>query len=176
MELILVRHPETQANKEQVFYSEKDYNYTERGQIELNNIVSELKELDYRVYSSPYERALKVAQLITNNVVVDSRLREINFGDFKGLSADEIKSGYPEDFIAFNSRHEDYTFPSGESFDNFYKRITAFIDMIITNNVDTIVLTHGGVINMILRRYFKLEKCYPETGAIIKLKLSVEDY
>jgi broad specificity phosphatase PhoE len=176
MELILVRHPETQANEDQVFYSEQDYSFTKRGNIELKNIVSELKDLDYRVYSSPYDRALKVAQLISNDVTIDSRLKEIDFGDFKGLTVNEVKSDYPDDYLAFTTRQEGYVFPSGESYDTFYKRIAAFIDVIVSDDVDTIVLTHGGVINMILRRYFSLEKCYPKTGAIIKLKLSVEDY
>ena len=76
MEIILVRHPETEANIQNLFYSEIDYPYTDRGQIEYKNIIKELKDLTYPVYTSPYDRALKVAQMISNNIVTDNRLKE----------------------------------------------------------------------------------------------------
>ena len=43
MEIILVRHPETEANIQNLFYSKMDYPYTDRGQIEFKNIMNNLE-------------------------------------------------------------------------------------------------------------------------------------
>lgn len=175
MELILVRHPETQANRDKVFYTESDYPYTCRGQIELSNIVKELKDLDYPVYSSPFSRALKVAAMISNTVIVDDRLKEIDFGKLKGLSISEIAEQYPEDYRHLKDKVHSYTFPDGEPYETFFGRISEFFDEVVHRGENAIVCTHGGVINLAIKRYFNLDQCYPKTGAIIKLKLDLED-
>lgn len=175
MEVVFVRHPETQANVDKIFYTEKDFPYTERGEIELCNIVKELKNLDYRVFSSPYERALKVAQLLTNDTVQDRRLREIDFGLFKGLTAKEIERRFPEDFHKFKTQINTYVFPEGESYSQFSNRITKFFDQIIHSGENAIIITHAGVINYLLQKYFNVKKYWPKTGSIIKLKITIEE-
>jgi broad specificity phosphatase PhoE len=175
MEVVFVRHPQTVANQSRIFCSESDYPYTERGLVELGNMIKELHELDYAVYTSPYERALKVAQLIKNQPIIDQRIKEIDFGIFKGLSVDEVADGYPEDFEKFKTQVNDYIFPKGESYKKFADRISEFFDEIIQHGEDVIIVTHAGVINYLLQKYFKIKKYWPKTGSIIKLKISIEE-
>ncbi len=175
MEIILVRHPETEANIQNLFYSEMDYPYTDRGQIEFKNIIKELRDLTYPVYSSPYDRALKVAQMISNNIVTDNRLKEMNFGDFKGRSINAVKTEFPDDYIKFKTDFYDYIFPNGESYPTFSNRIIDFFEEIIQIGRSVIIVSHGGVINLILQNYFDITDYWPKTGSIIKLKLELED-
>lgn len=175
MELILVRHPETEANRDQIFYTEADYPYTERGQVELTNIVGELRDLDYHVYSSPFRRALHVAQLLSNHVDVDDRLKEMDFGIFKGKSILEVAESDPKAYESIRTRSPGYSFPGGEPYERFVDRVASFFDELTQLGENAIVCTHGGVIDLIVQKFFKLKACYPKTGGVIRLQLDVEE-
>jgi broad specificity phosphatase PhoE len=79
-------------------------------------------------------------------------LREIDFGDWEGLTYDEIKSVDGAQFDAWLADYTSTKIPGGESWIDFTSRITAAVLDILENagKDDTIVIvTHGGPIRLI---------------------------
>lgn len=100
MKLYIIRHGETDWNKEKRLQGQSDTQLNEYG-IELARITGEaLKDVhfDY-IFSSPLKRAYKTAELIRMDrpvkIITDDRLKEICFGVNEGVSSELIT----EDFI-----------------------------------------------------------------------------
>lgn len=133
-----------------------------------------------KVYSSPLYRchilaAEIVCKLKLSPVVVDRRLMEMNFGDW------ELQSW---DFI-FKSKNGKCWFdnyltqkcPNGESFSDMIQRAHSFLEEIMNEKEDILVVTHAGFIRAIMVAAGKLTKNNMfeknvEYGQIIELDLS----
>ena len=108
-----------------------------------------------RIISSDLPRAISTAQFISAELDLpiqrEFQLREMNNGDLAGLLNDEALERYPGLF--FSSLKMDERYPNGESPDDFFMRIKKWFDEFITKNKSTndnvIVVTHGGVIEII---------------------------
>ena len=100
-------------------------------------------------------RAIETAEYIATAldlpIHTDTRLRETNNGDLAGMLNSEALVKYPGLF--WNSLAMDEAYPNGESPAAFYLRIKEWFDEImrnpLTKNGDLLVVTHGGVINII---------------------------
>ena len=79
-------------------------------------------------------------------------LKEISFGDFEGLTFDEIKDKYPKEFQDMIEKGYEYKYPNGESLIDSYNRVCIELDNIISNNDDRTILicSHGGTIRNII--------------------------
>lgn len=82
---------------------------------------------------------------------INSEFRETNNGILAGMSNDIANQKYPGLF--WNSLEWDEHYPQGESPQVFFERIKTgwklFSDIIIRDNKNTVLVTHGGVINVI---------------------------
>ncbi|HOD02431.1 MAG TPA: histidine phosphatase family protein, partial [Clostridiales bacterium] len=117
------------------------------------------KELAYPqgavVVSSPLKRCLETARILypENEPAIIRGFAECDFGEFEGLTADELKP-YPE-FGEWLKGGEGAAPPHGESNREFKNRvITDFLRLIQgllkTGTDSCVVITHGGVIMMLL--------------------------
>lgn len=103
------------------------------------------------VISSPLKRCTETAKIIYPDkapIILDE-LKECNFGEFEGLTADEL--GDNEDFKEWLKGGSDAAPPFGESNGEFSTRIcNAFINIIEgllkTGTRETAIITHGGII------------------------------
>ncbi len=108
-----------------------------------------------QIISSDLPRALTTARFIADEldlpVQKEIRLREMNNGELAGMLNDEAFERYPGLF--FHSLKMNEPYPNGESPNDFYARIKNWFDKFITEhkNADDniLVVTHGGVINII---------------------------
>ncbi len=86
-------------------------------------------------FSSPYKRTLQTAETIlaqlphTMRLFKDNRLREKEFGRLHGLTTEEIKQKYPEEYL---DRERDgkywYRLPRGENYPDVEMRVHSFLD------------------------------------------------
>lgn len=112
------------------------------------------------IISSDLNRAVETAEYIAlaldQPIYTDVRLREINNGDLAGMLNEEALAKYPGVF--WNTLDMNEKYPNGESPLEFYYRITEWFEDIIMNiqinDGDILVITHGGVINII---YYLIE-------------------
>ncbi len=161
--LYLIRHGETEGSEVKRYKGSIDVPLSERG-IEQIRRLAEYLNRSYKyynnvlsaVYSSPLSRALKSAEIIAEphslKPVVMPDLRERNFGIWEGMTFDEIKEKYPEEFKAWSSNPLKYSPVNGESTIEVKDRVIRAIEGIISNhNEETIaVVAHGGVNRLIL--------------------------
>ena len=136
MKLYIIRHGETDWNKEKRLQGQSDTQLNEYG-IELARITGEaLKDVhfDY-IFSSPLKRAYKTAELIRMDrpvkIITDDRLKEICFGVNEGVSSELIT----EDFHYFFDAPDKYIpAQGGETYEQLCARSQAFIDSVIYLN------------------------------------------
>ena len=95
MKILLVRHGETDFNKNKLIQGHSDIVLNETGKEQAINAGQKITNFDIdAVFSSPLKRALETARLMLDNsnnsqnerldLVTDSRLIEKYFGDFEG--------------------------------------------------------------------------------------------
>jgi broad specificity phosphatase PhoE len=131
------------------------------------------------IYTSPSRRALESASVRAIDgpaVTVDERLREIDFGEFEGLTYDDIAKQFPEQYEVWMTRPTDVLFPGGESFGGMSARVLEAIDDIRRRHRGKTVVTvsHGGVNRIVLaaaldldpRRIFRLDQAYASVNVI----------
>lgn len=137
-----------------------DFDLIPEGKEQAERLARHLKENNgeyriRRIISSDLQRALSTARFIAEELDLpvreESRLREINNGDLAGMPNDEALEKYPGLF--FSSLQMDEPYPNGESPAGFYTRIKNWFDEFTARcnntNDNILVVTHGGVINII---------------------------
>lgn len=120
------------------------------------------KEKIVAVYSSDLSRALDTATIIAVPhgipVVASQRLREMNFGQFEGMTFDEIKRRYPGAERFWSGANPESGFPGGESLKAMASRVERFVLRLSRHSPsDTVlVVAHGGSLRMLVCRMLGL--------------------
>lgn len=160
MKLYIIRHGETDWNKEKRLQGQVDTQLNEYG-IELARITGDaLKEVhfDY-IFSSPLKRAYQTAQLIRGDrnieIQTDDRLKEISFGASEGVCSELIA----KDFHYFFDAPEKYVpADGGETYEELCARSRDFIDKVIVplsvkEPDSTVLITAHGALNKSIMIY-----------------------
>jgi len=162
-ELLLVRHGETEQNKNYIIQGHIDTDLNSEGIKKAAATAEFLKDFDYHhIYSSDLRRAKKTADFIADNLNLkineSKNIREINFGNWEGLNLDQIGDKYPEALAAWKKDPLTNGPPGGENITQFAARINSFFNEILDKHQGQkiIVVTHGGVIKMYLREVLEV--------------------
>ncbi|VEE12665.1 putative phosphoglycerate mutase [Streptococcus anginosus] len=121
---------------------------------------------DYRftkIITSDLKRAETTATILVEALQLslekESSLRETNNGDLAGMLNSEADQKFPR--LYFRSLAMDEHYPNGESPREFYQRIKTWFQRFLQENDDSdetqIVVTHGGVINIIYHLVNQIE-------------------
>jgi probable phosphoglycerate mutase len=158
MRILLIRHGETPWNRSRRWQGHADVPLSREGLEQAIRLALHLKEertpID-RIYSSDLRRAQQTAQklveALATELVVDPALREIEVGKWTGLSQDEIKERFAEEWARI-AAGEDLPRGGGETFAAFSLRIVAALDRLRRRHGGKTVaaVTHGGVIRAAL--------------------------
>ncbi len=157
--LILVRHGETEANREFRYIGARDDALTEYGRAQAVQLAEALSTLPVAaVYSSPRQRACHTALPIAAHhgltVQVLDDLCECDFGTWEGLSRAEVLARSAQDSEHLHSWERDTAIapPDGESLEMMYRRVSAAVETLVQMHPDqTIVLvSHVGPIKAVL--------------------------
>jgi broad specificity phosphatase PhoE len=120
MNLILIRHGETDWNRIGRCQGVADIVLNENGKRQAKELAESLKNHDIKaVYSSHLNRAFETAQEIAKHhnlsVQVDPCLQEMNQGDLEGLTFPYIRDRYAEILKKWRESPETLRLPNGES-------------------------------------------------------------
>jgi alpha-ribazole phosphatase len=155
--LYLMRHGETDWNKNSIFQGQTDIDLNKKGIEEAKKtaqVFDDLK-LDF-IYSSDLIRTKKTALFIARpkkmKINESKKIREISFGDWEGLNYKEIEEKFPDNLAKWRDDPLNNNPIGGEKLLNFKARIKNFFQEILTKNQGKkiLVVTHGGVIKMYL--------------------------
>lgn len=154
--LYIIRHGETDLNKEGVYFGHLNPPLNSKGRMQAEKTKEKIKKIEYdRIISSDLLRTFETAEIINVKKIEIEKtnyLRELNFGIFEGFSYEELKKKYPREL----KKSEDwkrYNYETGESVEDLEKRVIKYIERDIDLNSNTILVTHWGVINVILSHY-----------------------
>ena len=156
MILTLIRHGLTEGNLRRLYYGGADIPLAPEGEAELRRL-RETAEYprgrDY--YTSGMVRTEQTFAILygdTPHTQVPG-LREMNFGAWEMKSYEDLK-----DDPAFqewcSGDVEQHRAPEGDSFQMVYDRVGEAILPILERGRDAVCVVHGGVIVMLLRRWF----------------------
>jgi len=162
--LLLVRHGLTQWNEEKRYLGNTDIPLNKIGKQQAIALAHALREEHFnQIYSSTLQRALETAEVIKANreisLILDPRLRELNFGVFEGLTFTEAKTRYP-DILSTWLDNYDQPPDKGEPFSSLTERVDSFLDdlKMITAPQTILIVSHGGCIREIIRLLLKLPR------------------
>ena len=148
-ELLLVRHGETDWNREHRVQGHTDVPLNARGREQARALAEDVADVRLAaVYASDLSRARETAAAVATaqalEVVVDPRLREKNFGSWEGLTDVEIAERFPD---AVRGGWGD-----GEATEDVAARVIEAVEVICARHRDTAVLvvSHGGPLRAIL--------------------------
>jgi alpha-ribazole phosphatase len=151
--LLLVRHGLTDWNIEGRYQGHADIPLNEAGRRMARGVAAGLQsEPLTAIYASDLSRAVETAQIIAAlqegpTPTLDARLREVNFGDWEGMTFAEIEQRHPEVGATWKANLLTFTPPGGESLLQLAVRVqAAYTDIVQSHSDDaTIVLVaHGG--------------------------------
>ena len=157
-DLILIRHGETDWNRELRFQGHVDVALNDTGHEQARRLGLALaQESIHHIVCSDLLRAQQTAtpaaQQLGLPVIATVSLREQNFGVAEGLRADEVRSRHPrawEDWLRFQA---DHGMAGGETPRQFHTRVLAALGDIAGRHAGqtVLVVTHGGVLDMVWR-------------------------
>lgn len=180
LELVLVRHGQTQWNTEHRYLGHTDLPLLSSAVEQLSQLKQPLGWLTeqgleasngfWRVYCSDLLRCREtlayISPLLEKVAIYDPRLREMNFGAFEGCTYEELKDNSL--YRSWIDNPSTVTPPDGEAWAQFDERVRSFlldlgraaedpfVQASIKENKDKVitnrvlVVTHGGVIRNFL--------------------------
>jgi probable phosphoglycerate mutase len=162
-ELILIRHGETDWNRELRFQGQVDVPLNAFGHEQARRLGLRLagESADLLVCSDlirTQQTALPISQQslhppLQGPSVLNPALREQNFGTVDGMRVNDIQFQYPQDWAQWIQFDADYAFAGGESTRQFHARVLAAVRALALAHAQQtlVVVTHGGVLDMIYR-------------------------
>ncbi len=148
---------------------ETDWNKLGRWQGWVNTPLNDLGKMQARalanfvrnigmgeLYTSDLQRARQTAELLGQQLgfapIADERLRERNIGLWQGLTLDEMRAWYADEYAAMLKDVNGYRVPGGKSRDDVRVRVQAALNDILQQcSCETVgILSHTTAIKVIL--------------------------
>lgn len=158
MKLYLIRHGQTDWNKQGIIQGRTDIPLNEIGKQQARETSKQLESITFDcIYCSPLLRTKQTADIVNEGrnlpIYYDDRLLERNFGKYEGTKVKEL------DFSSFwNLSNQDQSHDE-ESAVSFFNRIHKFLDDIKRLEYGTIlIVAHGGVSLPVYSYFHELKK------------------
>ncbi|MDX2215178.1 MAG: histidine phosphatase family protein [Oculatellaceae cyanobacterium bins.114] len=135
--LLLVRHGETDWNRQKKFQGQIDVPLNDQGRVQSGQAAAFLQEIAIdRAVSSPMLRPKETAEIILQKhphitLELDDRLCEIGHGLWEGKLEEEIRAAYPVELEQWQRSPETVQMPEGENLQQVWDRaIAAWQDIV----------------------------------------------
>jgi probable phosphoglycerate mutase len=161
-ELIVIRHGETDWNRQHRFQGQIDVPLNAAGRAQAERLARRLTSEPFDVVvASDLQRAFATAQAAAGArpIEADPLWREQAFGVLEGLDAATIVQQHPELWAQWLRHDADYALPGGgESVRAFHDRVLRGLQRVARAHAGRriAVFTHGGVLDMLWRAAQKL--------------------
>ncbi|MBI2743233.1 MAG: histidine phosphatase family protein [Chlamydiales bacterium] len=172
--IYLIRHGETEWTQTgQHTGSTADIPLNENGKREAAALKRHLQPIVFsNIYVSPLKRALETCKLagFENRAEIDSDLVEWNYGDYEGLTTDEIHQTKP-DWELFKDGA-----PHGETFAQIGARADRFLKKIDECSGDVALFSHGHFLRVLAARFLNLSACEGRSFSLAPASISILGY
>src|SRR5262245_5026436 len=155
-QLLLVRHGETNGASSVRYFGSTDVELSPEGRAHMTALGHQLafRRVDLWVASN-LRRSWVSAGLVSRGAPVrlDPDLREIHFGQWEGLTREEIQARDPVRFQDWQAGAEGFEYPGGEARSAFRARIGRAIERLLASGAANAAgVLHKGVIREIARQ------------------------
>ncbi len=152
-----MRHAEVEARYQRIFGGRIDMDISPRGHEQAAALAKHLRHKSFdAIYASPMKRAQQtLVPLLADREsepIVLPGLREVDFGDWTGLSWEEVKSKFNISAFQWLEQLEQGAIPNAESAKVFQARVEPCLQQILRDHPgqSVAILCHGGTIRMML--------------------------
>lgn len=158
--LVLVRHGETVGQSSIRYYGATDLALSDLGLRQMRDVARALEPEHFDiVLTSALQRTTTAAKLIApatrRQAVVG--FNEINFGDWEGLTKEEIAARDPAGFARWQADFHSFTYPGGDSVVEFRNRVAkTWRQVAATLPAHVLLIAHRGVILSIMTETLRL--------------------
>jgi broad specificity phosphatase PhoE len=159
MRFVLIRHGETEHNRDQLTLGRADVPLDERGRLQAEALAASFRSAPDAIYSSPLVRASETAARIAAAtdvpVTTEPALIEMDVGEMEHLTGAELRQRYPE-FLAewLSPACGDARMPGGETLAEVQARAWGAVERMRAAHPDgtVVAVTHNFVILTLLCR------------------------
>ncbi len=158
LELLLVRHGETEWNSQRRIQGQLDVPLNATGRQQAQALAARLTGIAVdAVYASDLARARQTAEPIADALGlplrIDPRLRERHFGALQGRFYEELQRDAPEVHERMRSRDLDFDLDGGETLPRFHRRVCDVLADLAGRHPQgrIVVVSHGGVLDCVYR-------------------------
>jgi probable phosphoglycerate mutase len=153
--IVLVRHGETDWNRDNRFQGHADPPLNETGRAQARALAAEVREEPIAaLYTSPLVRAAETAAILAEPLglepLIDPSLMEVDVGSWSGLTRTDVERRFPDGFSRWLAHGHGWD--DGETYAELGERVVAGLLAIGARHADERVLavTHGGPIRSAL--------------------------
>jgi broad specificity phosphatase PhoE len=152
--IVMIRHGETDGNSSVRFHGAADVDLSAPGREQMRAAAARLGgEVVDLVVASPLRRAWRSAWIVARGrpVRLEPDFREIHFGRWEGLSAEEIRASDPILYEDWQAGKPGFEYPGGEPRAEFRARVGRGLERLLASPVrGALVVAHKGVIRTIV--------------------------
>lgn len=157
MDILLVRHGESEGNARGELQGHADAPLTPRGREQATLLGDWLRARDLRwqaAYASPLARARETARIIAERAsflepVLDPDLREVSVGSLEGLNRETLGTRHPTFLERAITDLGDFGEYGGETYDDVQVRVQRFLARLSDAHRESadrvLVVAHGGI-------------------------------
>jgi probable phosphoglycerate mutase len=159
-QVYLIRHGETEWSRSGKHTGISDIPLTEHGREQAKRLRVELATKNFQlVLTSPLRRARETCELagLAAHAQIDPALTEWNYGDYEGLTSEQIHAHRPS-WTIFN----DGGGPGGETPEQVGLRVEHVLARVRGSSGDAVLFAHGHVLRVFAARWLGLA---PSAGA-----------
>lgn len=160
--LVLIRHGQSEWNKQNRFTGWVDVDLAEKGVEEARAAGQKLKDMKFdKAFTSDLKRAQNTLKLILDgieqqdlSVTKDEALNERMYGDLQGMDKDEARKEFGEEQVHIWRRSFDIAPPGGESLKDTADRVLPYFEKEITpylkQGKNVIIAAHGNSLRALI--------------------------
>ncbi len=164
LEVCLVRHAQSVSNARNVWQGQGDSPLSEKGKSQTEALGRALAEESYDlVLSSDLTRAADTSKAAGAPVELQRAWREIDVGNWEGLTMDEVVERFPEQIQALKDRRT-FAIGGGESWPEVFERADRALSALrasLPSGGRALVFTHGGIIAAVLSGLLGVRDRFP---------------
>lgn len=154
--VLLVRHGQTDWNRDRIFRGRADVPLNAVGREEASRIGAALQGVNLdAAYSSPLSRAMETARSILEahrkKPQIAHGLIDIDYGAWQGMPLTEVQEQYPELYQRWREKPHEVAFPGGERLDEVRERALKVLKRICGRHPGkTVLIVSHRVVNKVL--------------------------
>jgi alpha-ribazole phosphatase len=183
MKLYLIRHGQTDWNRQKRYCGQTDLPLNETGRKQVQGLRERFKKikLDF-LYRSDLKRAEETAEIVfprwKKKIIISPLVRELDFGEWEGCKYEEILAKNEKAYRAWLDNPTLSAPPRGESLSSLENRVKTFLcDLLDKFKDETVaVVTHSGPIRVTLCDALGIPLKFFWRVAVSSASISIIDY